>query len=491
MIAEWNRNLRYRPYNEWPASQVAGLRRQVHASPWRLHYHIQPTTGLLNDPNGFSFFNDRWQLFYQAFPFGPVHGLKSWVRMSSTDLIHWENDGEAVIPDTPYDAQGAYSGSALPFADQLFLMYTGNVRNDSWQRHAYQVGAWMDQTGRVEKLAKPLIQGPPAGFTDEFRDPQLTLAEDGRFRVLLGGQTRAKQGMPLIYEGETLSDLHFRGTLCTGIEGRSGYMIECPNLVTVDGHPTFIFCPQGMAQSVAAYDNIFPNMVITAASVDWETLTLQEPSAAANLDEGFDVYASQAFTAPDGRTLLNSWIGLPDVTAPDSRDGWANCLSLVKELHYRDGQLYQYPVAETKALRGEARPLHIASGTDSFIGTGDHYELALHAEADTPLTLTIAGVRITLDTATGQVLVDRSRAGIPFAADWGTTRRFTLPAHQPVTLNAFVDTSVMELYFNDGQKVCTVRFFPQTPTDTLQLNTTAPEAVHATLYPLTALDINN
>ena len=104
MIDEWTTELRYRPYRDWPAKYLVNLRNQVQASPWRLHYHIQPTTGLLNDPNGFSFFNGRWQLFYQAYPFGPVHGLKSWVRMSSTDLIHWHNDGEALIPDTPYDA---------------------------------------------------------------------------------------------------------------------------------------------------------------------------------------------------------------------------------------------------------------------------------------------------------------------------------------------------------------------------------------------------
>lgn len=491
MIDEWTTELRYRPYRDWPAKYLVNLCNQVQASPWRLHYHIQPTTGLLNDPNGFSFFNGRWQLFYQAYPFGPVHGLKSWVRMSSTDLIHWHNDGEALIPDTPYDAQGVFSGSALPMDDKLFLMYTGNVRDHEWHRHSYQVGAWLDTAGKVTKLPEPLISTPPTGFTNEFRDPQITRTTEGGYRVLIGGQSDQEQGFPLIYEGPSIDTLRFKGILHTGRDAGYGFMVECPNLVSVDGHQAFIFCPQGLNQGIAAYQNIFPNMVITADDVNWDTRTLINPTAPVNLDEGFDVYASQAFVAPDGRALLNSWIGMPGVDAPDTQDSWANCLSLVKELHYRDGQLYQYPVAETKSLRGEARPLTLTADDETFIGTGDHYELALHSDSQAPVTLTIAGVKITIDQTSGTVIVDRSHAGVPFAEKYGTTRRFSLPAGQPVLLNAFVDTSVMELYFNHGQKVCTVRFFPKTPADLLRIETSAPNAVHATLYPLTALNINN
>jgi beta-fructofuranosidase len=34
--------------------------------------------GLLNDPNGFVWYNGRYYLFYQWFPFGAVHGMKHW-----------------------------------------------------------------------------------------------------------------------------------------------------------------------------------------------------------------------------------------------------------------------------------------------------------------------------------------------------------------------------------------------------------------------------
>ena len=83
----------------------------------------------LNDPNGFSYFDGKWILFYQNFPFGAAHGLKSWAQLESDDLIHFKETGIKVLPDTPLDSHGAYSGSAMQFGDNLFLFYTGNVRD--------------------------------------------------------------------------------------------------------------------------------------------------------------------------------------------------------------------------------------------------------------------------------------------------------------------------------------------------------------------------
>ena len=76
-------------------------------SPWHTHYHVEPKTGLLNDPNGFSYFNGKWILFYQNFPFGAAHGLKSWVQLESDDLVHFSETGVKVLPDTPLDSHGA------------------------------------------------------------------------------------------------------------------------------------------------------------------------------------------------------------------------------------------------------------------------------------------------------------------------------------------------------------------------------------------------
>lgn len=60
----WTTELRYQKYENWSTDYQQALQQQVKQSQWRLHYHIQPNQGLLNDPNGFSYFNHQWHLFF-------------------------------------------------------------------------------------------------------------------------------------------------------------------------------------------------------------------------------------------------------------------------------------------------------------------------------------------------------------------------------------------------------------------------------------------
>ncbi|POD88582.1 Beta-fructofuranosidase [Lactiplantibacillus plantarum subsp. plantarum] len=90
---QWNRKNAYTPIISGQRLNYRNWRPQARQSKWRMQHHIQPASGLLNDPNGFSYFNGQWHLFYQSFPFGPVHGLKSWQHMTSDNLVDWHDEG--------------------------------------------------------------------------------------------------------------------------------------------------------------------------------------------------------------------------------------------------------------------------------------------------------------------------------------------------------------------------------------------------------------
>ena len=328
---EWSTEKRYLPYEKWSAKTLLELQSQASNSPYQLHYHIRPKSGLLNDPNGFSYFNNEWHVFYQSYPFGPVHGLKSWEHCVSKDLVHWKDLGTAIYPDTELDSHGAYSGSAKVIDDKLFLMYTGNARDTEWVRHPHQMGAFMDKNNHIEKLPNSLIE-QPQHTTDHFRDPQI-LEHNGKYYCILGAQDKAtKTGKIALFEAKDIKGpWHDLGYIDFTNE-EMGYMIECPNLVFIDEKPVLIFCPQGLDKAIVKYENIYPNMVLVGDKFDFTSAQFDSKHSIQNLDDGFDVYATQPFNAPDGKVYALSWVGLPDLTYPTDIENWSGCYSQVKEL---------------------------------------------------------------------------------------------------------------------------------------------------------------
>jgi len=455
MITKWTNKLRYLPYKDWPDQQINDIRKKITESHWRMGYHIQPSTGLLNDPNGFSYFNGQWHLFYQSFPYGPVHGLKNWTHLTSADLVHWQNHGPLLLPGDKQDSHGAYSGSAIPVDNKLFIMYTGNVRDKNWIRHPKQDGAWMDTQNKLKKVSNPLICEPKLGFTDHFRDPQV-LKHNNKYYCLIGARKDDNTGHVLVYQANQVIGPWQYKTELNFTDQKVGYMIECPNLVFVDGHPVLIFCPQGIKQSVLNYKNIYPNAYVFGEAFDWDNFEFINPSEIQNFDDGFDVYATEAFNAPDGRPLAVSWIGLPDTKYPSDIEGWANCYSLIKELHLDGNQLYQLPVVENnKLIENEIETPEITpqSKVSMKLSVNQIGEVHIKTELGEEL-------RIQLDTTNGKILVDRTDAGDAVSIDYGTTREVTV---KPGAINAelYLDNTVFELYINGGQKVITGRIFPK------------------------------
>lgn len=477
-ITKWTDELRYAHYSTWSPSYIESLKATLEQSTWRPHYHIHPQTGLLNDPNGFSFFNDEWHLFYQAFPFGSIHGLKSWAHLTSKDLIDWNYEGLALKPDTDFDSHGVYSGSALPIGDKLFMFYTGNVRDKQWRRKSYQNGAWLDINGVITKEATPILS-IDSKYTSHFRDPMIFPYQDGLV-MIIGAQDLAEKGKIVTYFSpdknvhhfEKIGDLHF-----TDLD--LGYMVECPNLVFINDQPILLFCPQGLDPNISSYQNIYPNMYVIADSFNLKENELINPTSFKNLDDGFDVYATQAFNAPDGRALAVSWIGLPDITYPSDSEGWAHCLSLVKELTLKNGKLYQYPVKETLRLRKDAHTL--TNGKQKL--DSHSFELTFTVPLGKKASVTLFaddnnsnGLELTIDGNNGKMTLDRTNAGLPFAEAYGTNRTVTISTMSFITVNIFVDHSVVEIYLNSGEKTLTSRVFPKKEQDYLVLkNVTNPK----------------
>ena len=71
------------------------------------------------------------------------------------------------------------------------------------------------------------------------------------------------------------------------------------------------------------------------------------------MDQGFDFYAPQTFTSPDGRKILFAWMSRMEEEEEKlfgAGESSIHCMTLPRELSYRNGELCQLPVRELEKV---------------------------------------------------------------------------------------------------------------------------------------------
>jgi beta-fructofuranosidase len=144
-------------------------------------YHFSSPENRLNDPNGLSFWNGKWHMFYQGYP--PEHPRQHWGHVVSDDLIHWEDLPYAIYPDPE---RACFSGSVFIEEDRAIAMYHGTevgtmvaVSNDPLLLN------WEKVTGQA--VIPESMAGPPP-LPNRIFDPCIWKEGDWYF-ALTAGQT--------------------------------------------------------------------------------------------------------------------------------------------------------------------------------------------------------------------------------------------------------------------------------------------------------------
>lgn len=413
-------------------------------------WHLAPPVGLLNDPNGFIQFNQRYVLCYQWNPLACQHGAKFWGQWSSSDLVHWQHEPLALAPTESYESHGCYSGSAVDNAGVLTLIYTGNVKFDDGSRTAWQCLATRDEQGEYRKLGPVLAL--PEGYTGHVRDPKVWQHND-QWYMVLGAQDLTLQGKVLLLRSP---DLHqwtllgeIAGSQLNGL-GDFGYMWECPDLFELDGGQLLIVCPQGLPAEQWRYRNTFQSGYF-CGELDYDRAHFRHGEFH-ELDHGFEFYAPQTCQSTDGRRLLIGWMGIPDgdeFFQPTKAHGWMHTMTCPRELTLAAGRVLQHPARELQQLRQQE--IRLNGSADSLP------ELDI---ASAELELSIDGVchasfadTLTLDVEPQGITLRRNnlRSGEPEERYWlGEVR----------TLRILCDRSSIEVFINDGEAVMSSRYFP-------------------------------
>ena len=318
-------------------------------------FHLTPYAGWMNDPNGFSFYQGKYHLFYQYNPYDTVWDDMHWGHAVSTDLLHWAYLPAAMAPDEPYDDKGCFSGSAIELDDgRQLLLYTG-VRTEGGERDREiqtQCVAVGDGLNYQKYALNPALDEsalPEGCDRHNFRDPKIWKTETG-YRCVVGTCDENGLGKILLCGSRDGFDWQLESILAEN-DGRHGLMWECPDFFPLDGKDVLLVSPQDMLPEGFEYHNGNGTVCLIGRYDEGEKRFVSETDHA--VDYGIDFYAPTTVLTPDGRRVMIGWMQNWDTTKLSGRRDfkWFGQMTLPRELSIRNGRLYQQPVRELEQLR--------------------------------------------------------------------------------------------------------------------------------------------
>ena len=339
-------------------------------------FHLSARVGWMNDPNGFSFHDGQYHMFYQYHPYDSRWGPMHWGHAVSADVLRWRYLPAAMAPDMPYDRKGCFSGSAITLPDgRQALMYTGVSEElgpgGELKKIQTQNLAFGDGVDYRKFEGNPVITAadlPEGGSRFDFRDPKLWACEGGGYRCIVANDHIGEGGRMLLYRSDDLAHWTLERVVAEN-RGRLGLMWECPDLFTLDGREVLLASAQDMLPVGFEYHNGNGTFCLlghrdAAGGYVWERDHA--------IDYGIDFYAPQTVLTPDGRRVMIGWMQNWDTCNLHVKSTpWFGQMSLPRELRVENGRLIQRPLRELEALRGEAvayRNVEIEDGELSLPG---------------------------------------------------------------------------------------------------------------------------
>lgn len=423
----------------------------------RLNYHIMPTSGWVNDPNGLCQFKGVYHIYYQYSPFDVNGKLKLWGHITTEDFIKYQEHEPVLYPDFRYDQNGVYSGSAVVRNGKINYFYTGNVKHLDGD-YDYIM------TGREQNLIacssedgfnfseKELIMTNtdfPSKLSLHVRDPKV-YHKNGIDYMVIGARDDNSTGCILVLKGKDLKDWECHTVIYS--DEKFGYMWECPDLFDLNGETVLITCPQGVPEEGYIYKNVHQNgYFLVNGDLESKDVNLSEFRL---LDYGFDFYAPQSFEDESGRRILVGWMGIPDAdyTNRTTENGWQHALTMPRELILKDGIIYQRPVEEIKALRGNNRTFAADEFKDLEVENLS-FELCAEFEKCNGFKLNLRNdISLSFDKSKGLIELNMGESGC------GRDARYAY-CDEIRNIDVYSDTSAFEIFINDGEIVFTTRAY--------------------------------
>lgn len=442
-------------------------------------YHHTPVYGWMNDPNGMFYKDGVYHLYFQYNPYGSVWGNMHWGHSTSTDLMHWNFEGCAIVPD----AWGAiFSGSCVVdhnntagFGKGAVVAFYTSAKATPWGDVQSQSMAYSLDNGKT--FTK--YEGNPILTSSEkdFRDPKIFWYAPGKHWVMI---LAVGQHME-IYSSVNLKEWKKESEF-GAMQGAHGGVWECPDLVEIPVEGTrekkwVLICnlnPGGpFGGSAAQY---------FVGSFDGKKFVNESPTQTKWMDWGKDNYATVTWNnAPDGRCIALGWMSNWQYANNVPTRQYRSANTLARDLTlYREGQelyLKSTPSVEVKKARGKkvSIPSFRVSEKHEIVNLFEDNQGAYEVEILIQnagaskiafCLLNDKGEKVSMyyDLNRKQFVMDRSESGtVDFSKDFPAVTVAPANVDKELTLRLFVDRSSIEAFGEDGKFVMTNLVFPSQP----------------------------
>ena len=473
---------------------------------YRPLFHHTPSYGWMNDPNGMFYKDGVWHLYYQHNPYGSKWQNLSWGHSTSTDLINWKPEPEAIEPN----------GLGLVFSGSCVVDSAGTAGFGKNAVIALYTSADVSQT---QSLAWSTDDGttfniypgnPILTMESEARDPNMFWHAPTQQWVML--LAHALDHEMLIFTSPDLKDWTLQSSFGKGLGCQDGVW-ECPDLFELP-------VPGTGKKKWVLLCNINPGGPFGGSATqyftgDFDGKTFTPDTDAEGkvptkwLDYGKDNYATVSWSdAPDGRRTVIGWMSNWQYAAEAPTLQYRSANTLPREMGLfsgADGQLYLSSAPSPELLAMRAKPVtsasHMSVGnkprTFALPAANDgicEITLEIDPAKSSEVALTIGNkanesVTVTYDAAARTISFDRRNSGLTdFSKDFpAVTTAPLFTADRTVSLRIYVDRSSIELFADEGRSVITNTVFPTSPYTTLSLSSSGGKAEirNLKIYPLT------
>ena len=468
----------------WKEMKLSDTFDMTNKEKYRPVYHHTPAYGWMNDPNGMFYKDGVWHLYFQHNPYGSVWGNLAWGHSTSTDLVHWQYEGDPVMAD----ALGLiFSGSSVVDKDNTAGFGAGTIvsfytsaKSSPWGDVQMQSMAYSTDGGKTftKYDGNPVI----TSTARDFRDPKVFWFAPGKHWVMMLAVGQEMQ----IWSSADLKDWKYESSFGAK-QGAHGGVWECPDLVELPVEGTkekrwVLICninPGGpFGGSATQY---------FVGTFDGKKFTNQFPTKTKWMDYGKDHYATVTFSnAPDGRCVALGWMSNWQYAAqvPTKQYRSANTIARDLSLYRKDGDLLLRcaPSKEIEAARGEKKSVPQFRVGDAYSienlldGNGGAYEIELEIRNSgaEKLAFTLQNAKgesvvMYYDAAMRQFVMDRTNSGeTSFSRDFPAMTVSPAPGGDEFALRLFVDRSSIEAFVDGGKSVMTNIVFPSEPYNSMK-----------------------